>query len=241
MSPLSVVLIVLLVVWACLLFGGYFFGRADAKAGRRMPTWTRIGSSLVLVLAAWLFVLLAQGSSFAPFTRLIALGMTLGFAGDLFMAGLAPVSQPVLFGMSAFGAGHVAYIAAQFRLAAILGLPFAGLILAAWLLWLLVAATAWYLVVFRGHRATPLHWAALPYSLLLASTAGIATGLALQDARLIPLALGAILFLFSDFLIAVKLFAARTSKGIDDLIWLTYGPGQCLIVYTTASLLLLPG
>ena len=98
----------------------------------------------------------------------------------------------------------------------------------------------WYFVVFRGQKQHDvMDWAASPYALLLASTAGVFTGLALQAAALSPTAFGAALFLFSDLMIAAKLFAGRETRriNIDDLIWLTYGPGQMLIVYTTAFLL----
>lgn len=43
----------LLVLWALLLFGGFAFGKPNEERTRRMPAWTRIGSSLALVVAAW--------------------------------------------------------------------------------------------------------------------------------------------------------------------------------------------
>ncbi len=243
MAPLSVVLVVLFVLWAALLFGGYVLGRPSRSTGRRMPTWTRMSSSFVLVLAAWVFLLISQRSNFGSYPLFIAVGMTLGFIGDLFMARLIPVREHVLGGMAAFGLGHIAYIAAGLSLARALGLTAAAPLVAAWLAWLLIGVAAWYRVIFRGQKATPLHWAAFPYALLLASTAGVATGLALQDARLVPLALGAVLFLASDLILAANLFTGRSFKRInpDDVVWLTYGPGQCLIVYSTAFLLAAPG
>jgi len=48
----------------------------------------------------------------------------------------------------------------------------------------------WFFVVFRGQDPTLVHLVALPYALLLASTAGLGSGLARQDRRFIPLALG---------------------------------------------------
>ena len=77
-----------------------------------------------------------------------------------------------------------------------------------------------------------LHLAALPYALLLASTAGFATGLALQSALFIPLALGAGLFLISDLILATQLFNKAYFWLISDVVWLTYGPGQMLIVFS---------
>jgi uncharacterized membrane protein YhhN len=239
-APVSIVLVVLLVAWAILLFGGYFRGQAAGPGERRMARWTRLSSSLVLALAAWLFVLITQATPLAPYTLLIAVGMTLGLAGDLLLARVVPVSQHFLAGIAAFAAGHVAYILAGLRLAGILGLTAPLPRLLGWLAWLAVGAFGWYYVVHRGQKeSNALDWVALVYALLLASTAGVATGLALQDARLVPLALGAALFLFSDLMIAAKEFAGKSFGRIqiDDLIWLTYGPGQCFIVYTTAFLL----
>ena len=82
---------------------------------------------------------------------------------------------------------------------------------------------------FPGHF---LHWIVLPYALLLATTAGVATGLALQAPSFWPLALGAALFLFSDTLIGGNWFNNLDFPLVHDLIWLTYGPGQMLIVYS---------
>lgn len=220
-----------LIPWAGLLFGGFIFGTADPQKTRRMPTWTRLASSLVLVVAAWVWLGLNRDS----YSLLIAAGMTLGFIGDIFMARLLPVKEPVLGGMAAFGLGHIAYIAAFLFLSQRADLAAAGPRYGAWLVWLLLGVMGWYLVVFRGRRPTPLHWAALPYSLLLASTAGFATGLALQNAAFIPLAIGAALFLLSDLILATQLFNHSYFPLIGDVVWLTYGPAQALIVYSMAT------
>ena len=49
---------------------------------------------------------------------------------------------------------------------------------------------------------------------------------------LIWLAIGAGLFLFSDLVLAGELFADYKFKSVGDVVWLTYGPGQMLIVYS---------
>ena len=111
-----------------------------------------------------------------------------------------------------------------------------------WTLWLVVGVIGWYLAVFRGQeKRSALHWMALPYALLLASTAGVVTGLAVQDPVFWPMAIGAALFVLSDLIIAGRLFnprplgSQRHSDLIDNTIWLTYGPGQMLIVYSVGS------
>ncbi len=225
----------LLLLWAALLFGGFAMGKLDAKRERRMPMWTRLASSATLVIAAWSWWLVSRGTTTALFGLLIAVGMTLGCLGDLLMARLLGGSQYLLRGMAAFGLGHVAYIAAGLIYGSSHGLAARMPLLTAWGGWLLIGAAGWFFVIFRGQQPNPLHWIALPYALLLAGTAGVATGLALQQVRLLPMALGAVLFLISDLILAAHLFSHRRFRGVDDLIWLTYGPGQMLIVYAVGA------
>ena len=226
-------LIGLLVLWALLLFGGFVFGKDDAT--RRMPTWTRMASSLTLVVAAWSWYAFSRSGQTATFALLLALGMSLGFVGDLFMAGLLGSGRSTLSGMASFGLGHLLYISAIFHFGNQEGLNEPAIRWGALLVWWLVALVGWYLVVFRGHKATVLHWAALPYALLLASTAGAATGLALQANAFVPLAIGSALFLISDLILATQLFNNAHFPLIGDVVWLTYGPAQMLIVYAAGA------
>lgn len=224
----------LLLLWTIFLFGGFLFGKTNAQRTRRMPTWTRMASSLTLVVAAWSWYLFARDSPLSTFSLLIATGMTLGCLGDLFLAELFPLPQPVLGGIAAFGLGHIAYIIALLLFGNQHNLNAPGPRWGALLAWLLIGLVGWYFMVFQGHKPTILHWVALPYSLLLASMAGFATGLALQDSTFIPMAIGAALFLLSDLILAAQLFNKLHFPLIGDLIWLTYGPAQMLIVYGVA-------
>jgi hypothetical protein len=231
----------LLVLWALLLFGGFLFGKRSAEGTRRMPAWTRMASSCTLVVAAWLWYAFTRETSVGGYALLIAVGMMLGLLGDLFLAPVFPIAQPVLAGIAAFGLGHVAYLVALVGFANAYGLNAPTPRWGALVVWLLIGAAGWYLVVFRGQKVTTLHWAALPYALLLASLAGVATELALQSALFVPLAIGAALFLLSDLILAGELFAGLSFPLIGDVIWLTYGPAQALIVYSVASALHVAG
>ncbi len=223
-------LIGLALVWAALLFGGLL--RRNPRPGQsgRMPLLTRILSSLTLVIAGWSWALFSREGGAAGYAAGLAAGMTFGYVGDLLMARLLPLRAYVLAGMAAFGLGHVAYITAGLRLGTSHGLDAVGPRFIAWAAWLLIGVAGWYLAVARRQKCTALHWAALPYALLLASTAGVATGLALQANVLWPFAAGAALFLLSDLILAAKLFGGARIPCADDVIWLTYGPGQMLIV-----------
>ncbi|MDJ0757208.1 MAG: lysoplasmalogenase family protein [Ardenticatenaceae bacterium] len=213
----------LLITWAALLFGGFIFSPADPYL--RMPLWTRLASSVVLVL---LSCVLALRSPSLPFL-LLAIGMSLGFLGDCFMADLFAVSFPhVLGGMAAFGAGHIAYIAAGLVLG--VGVPIGGRLIA-WVIWLFLGGIGWYAAVWRpAQEPGVLHRAALPYALLLASTAGIGSGLALNRPAFWLFAIGGALFLISDLLIALDLFNDIQFSQMGDWVWLTYGPAQALIL-----------
>ncbi len=233
-------LIALLVLWALLLFGGFLFAPADAA--RRMPTWTRMGSSATLVVAAFSWYAFTRGGPAGGYALLVACGMLFGFIGDLALAGLLPGGRNVIAGIVSFGIGHIFYITAMVRFATAAGLTAPGPRWGALAAWLLVGLVGWYIVVWRGARGagiTPgvVHWIALPYALLLASTAGLGMGLALQDGRFIPLAIGGALFLLSDLILAGEMFSGLTFRLIGDVIWLTYGPGQMLIVYSIGAVL----
>jgi uncharacterized membrane protein YhhN len=222
-------LLALLAVWATLLLGSV---PASLYATQRTATWLRLASSAVFVLAAWSWYLVARATpGVAVFALLLALGMTLGFLGDLLLADALPLKQGFLAGMAAFAVGHIAYIAAILSVTPRVQWVVAGGAL-------LVGLAGWYLVAFRGGKvAAMLRWAALPYALLLSTTAGVAIGLAIQTPAFLPLAIGAVLFLISDLLVAGEQFGSLRFPHIGDVIWLTYGPAQMLIVYAVNSAL----
>ena len=236
-APDRLPLLILLISWALLLFGGFVLGRRSEDRTRRMPVWTRLASSLTLVIAAWYWSRLAQDMDASWFALPVAIGMTLGFVGDLFMAKLIIKSDKhILGGIGAFGLGHIAYIAGFVGFADWIGAT-AGRS-AAWIVWLIVGSVGWYLAVYRGQaKRGTLHYAALPYALLLASSSGFATALAVNVSLFIPLAIGCALFLLSDLILAAQLFAGLSFPLIGDVVWLTYGPAQMLIVYSIGAAL----
>jgi hypothetical protein len=218
---MNILMLLFLILWAILLFGGWIFGTYNNTQVHKIPTANRMLSSAVLVSAGWLWGLSHDGN----LALFIALGMTFGFLGDLFMAGLIiKDDKSVLGGMSAFGIGHIFYIIG------ILGTNLANMMV--WIVFLVIAVVLWYGVVYRtAKQVSILHYAALPYALLLASTAGFAGGVALSNSAFILMAIGGMLFLISDLILATQLFNGVHFRGIGDVVWLTYGPAQMLIVY----------
>lgn len=219
--------------WAALLGGAMLVGNWQSHGGA-WPTGLRMGSSVVLVITAWWAYASLRAAAVGPFALAIALGMTAGAIGDFFNAGLlgfVPLADPTLGGIVAFALGHVAYITGCIWFARAAGLSGRWAMFISVGLWQLIGLVGWYAVVMLGTERRPLVWPALPYSLLLAGTAGVTAGLALQQARLFPLALGAALFLASDLILAFELFRGPFAYD-TECVWLTYGPGQMLIVFS---------
>jgi hypothetical protein len=224
-------------LWAALLAAAMIWGSIADRHGEAIPTACRMASSVALVVDGWWAFALWRGTRAGRFSLAIAVGMTLGAIGDFFNAGLldfVPVVQGTLGGIAAFGLGHVAYIGGCWDLRRELRLTDRRALWAAVLFWQLFGLVAWYLVVFLGSENRSLIGPALPYSLLLAGTAGVTAGLALQERRLSGLAIGAALFLASDLILAFGLFRGNFPYQ-TQCVWLTYGPGQMLIVFATVT------
>jgi uncharacterized membrane protein YhhN len=229
--------VALWLAWAVLLGVAMVLGNLAGGHAATAATAARMGSSLVLVVTGWTAYALWRRSAVGRFALLIAIGMTLGAVGDFFNADLLsfiPLSDPVLGGIAAFGLGHIAYIAGSVNLGRRARLTDRRAMIGAVVAWQLIGAVGWYFVVMQGTEARGLVWPALPYSLLLAGTAGVTGGLEWQDRRLTWLALGAALFLVSDLILAFGLFRGGFAHQTES-VWLTYGPGQMLIVFSILS------
>jgi YhhN family len=225
----------LLSLWAVLLLGGLIAGRSLPDRTAELASLIgRMGSSIVLVLLAWHAWQQRVGHP-ADFARWIALGMTLGCIGDLFNANLLqfiPLSDPTLGAIVTFGLGHLCYITAI--VVQLVGWKSPNATSGTfWSIagWQLIGLMSWYWIVFNSLRNKVLIWPALPYTLLLAGTAGAATALSIKQKQLWPLALGAALFLLSDLLLAYGMFQGSYPFR-SEAVWMTYGPGQMLIVFS---------
>jgi uncharacterized membrane protein YhhN len=229
--------VVLWLVWLAMLAGAMISGNVLDRHGAPLPTALRMGSSVVLVVVGWWGWSLWRQTAAGRFALLIAIGMTLGTIGDFFNADLLnfiPIRPPVLGGIAAFGLGHIAYIAGCIYLARRSGLTNRTAFIIGIVGWQILGLIGWYYVAYLGTDNRELLGPALGYTLLLAGTAGIASALALQEAKLFPLALGGALFLLSDLILAVGMFGEGVRHG-TEAVWLTYGPGQMLIVFSILS------
>ena len=225
------------ILWTVLLSGGLIADNCGSQAG---SVFGRLGSSVVLTVAAWNWYGTSHSKVTAKYTLLIAIGMTLGTIGDFFMGGLLqaliPLPSPVLGGMTAFGLGHIIYIIACFTARRAAQLTSTVAMRRSILAWQVTSAIGWYFVVYLSPKESTqlLIWPALPYSQLLAGTAGVALGLAVQNKRFTVLAVGAALFLISDLVLAWGMFR-DTFPHRTEAVWIPYGGGQMMIVFAIAA------
>jgi hypothetical protein len=248
------------VMWAGLLFGGMVLAGYERWDSDAFLKATRLASSLVLVMTG--FVILS-GSRFPQVVfplLMLALGMTLGFLGDISNSGLV-IGDPKLAtmgGILTFAVGHVCYMASCIWARRNQVLSSSSVWFGSILFWQVMGLLGWWWVIYCHPPLTAVHWAALPYCLLLAGTAGMTTALALSDRRYVWLGLGGALFLASDLVLAIQLFrddvniaeqlvqwtgwTSQVGRHFCEQIsrhacWLLYGPAQMLIVFSGLSLL----
>jgi uncharacterized membrane protein YhhN len=195
---------------------GLGLGLAYLPLAGRDPSALR---SLVKTLPVTLFAGAALGAG-AP---LLALALALSAAGDLALSRPGRLAFPL--GLAAFALAHLAYLAV-----------FLGLNPGAWPpLWaaLPVLALAASTELWLAPQTGALKPAVRLYTLLIAL-------MALAALPLLPLAIpfGAVLFLGSDFLLAVQTFrlGGRGPGWIGPAIWALYLAAQALIVIGAAAL-----
>ncbi len=219
--------IALWILWAFLL--AWSFLRPSSGA-----VWFRIASSVVLVIAAWLFAASRKSERDRDGLPWIAIGMTFGCLGDawaLVPADRLPVHR-LIPAMLLFGIGHLAYILGFLR--ARRSRPVASKkSLAIIAFWMFVVGLAWQWSINMSPAPPVLKWSALAYSALLGSTTAAATLLAFAERRFLAVAVGSMLFLFSDFVLATQSFRGSFPYA-TELCWASYGPGQMLIVFGMA-------
>jgi hypothetical protein len=248
------------VMWAGLLFGGMVLAGYERFDSDPFLKATRLASSLLLVMTG--FVITSSPKTSRPVWPLlmIALGMAFGFLGDISNSGLLikDPKQATMGGIVTFAIGHLFYMASCLWIRSNQGLRHPNTWWGSIIVWQLIGLAGWFVVIFTDTPLTPVHWAALPYCLLLAGTAGMTCGLALADRRYFWLGLGGALFLASDLVLAIQLFrddidiAAELARftGVTSeaghhfmkqisrhACWLLYGPAQMLIVFSGLSLL----
>ncbi|MFD1796256.1 lysoplasmalogenase [Paracoccus aurantiacus] len=198
---------VLLGLAAMLALGYEIWGAASERPGPRASA-AKTGATALLGLAG-----LANG---AP--ALVVLGLFCGALGDFFLTRRG--DRAFLAGMAAFAAGHLLYTMWMFTPA-----NAAHALWAAPLLALALSTERWLLP-----RTGDLTGAVRAYIWIIAAMGAAAMTLSPVH---IPALTGAVLFVMSDLLLALRLFVAsavRAQRMLSLALWPLYWLGQALIL-----------
>lgn len=231
-APWNIICWLLLLLIAALLIGSFVFGHYDPDRAGRMPKIAELPqSALLIILALIVWQTPANQQRFNTLAGLICFGIAFGFVGDLFMANVFNQSQAnsLKIGIGVFAVGHILYMLGFAQIAQLFNFLDLGRYALAFIITWVMTIVLWFALIYRP-SAGVMQYAALVYALFLASMAGFAMGLAFHQAQLIPLALGGVLFMLSDTLIGMRVFAGRSFRYIGDVIWVTYIVAQILIV-----------
>lgn len=228
-----------LLAWGGLLFGGLFINRHHPKSSQQMPRWTRLASSCVLVIGAWMWFAVTLGTKIEMLVVWLALGMSLSWLGDIWLAGILDRRYWLVEGMSLFALAHISYIVGLLGLGNHLALLDWPTVILSLGIFGLSGVAGWYVIVWYQNTRDTASYGALPYTLLLCATAGLSVALAIESPHFLLIAVGAVLFLLSDLILAIALFRAPQKGWLHDMVWMLYGTGQMLIVFGTLLQLVL--
>ena len=237
-TTLNLILIAGTVVWAGLFIGGFAFNPLSDDRTQRVPVTSKMLMSALLVGAALVWWLGGTtGTQLAVLGLFIWLGMLVGFVGDLFIAELLPVGRSEIFGIALFLIGHFFYIVGCAHLARTASLTNITLLVAILAIFEVAGGALWLLLIRAPQAGRTLNVGSLVYTLGLCVMVSVAVWLAVQETMLLPLAVGAMLFLISDALVGMRLLRGTSFPLIRDVAWIQYSSGQLLIVFSVGSAL----
>jgi uncharacterized membrane protein YhhN len=236
------VLIGLGVIWLVAFVAGMLLGKPNADRSKRLARWAKlIMIAVTLIVGGMWWIGYARATPAAPFALLVFLGLAACAVGDVLLAGLIPVRRAEILSLVGFGIGHLFFIAGVLRLRQVLGAAGAGPVVLAAGTGAAITAAAWYFLIQNPGGSRVLNIASLLYGMLLGSSVAVAVGLTLETGTLIVMAVGLVLFMVSDFLVAQHLIRKRSLfPYMRDAMWLVYSAAQVLIAIAIGAAALLP-
>lgn len=165
------------------------------------------------------------------YSLMILLGMIFSAIGDGIMAYVIEVKNRLVSGMTFFSLAHLFYIIGYIIATVKLGYYFSRIWIILILGYILIYAL-WRLLAYSKNNSLKLNIVGLIYALIIGTMALCALNLAiLSNGAFLYTALGAILFILSDSLIAISEIQGKNIKYSALLVWNTYVIAQIFIVY----------
>lgn len=221
---------ILLFLWTYI--GSFKTNSTRSSEGRIFPIGRRSVLSFSIVIATFVIWRMDVDSAYKMW---VFLGMFFSFFGDLSMAKLLPWRNHMIGGMLTFGIAHVLYIIAfiieannhantVFNLGMLIAVIF----------YVLLLIIFWLFYIRNPKKPSILNIGALVYGLWVGGTASFAAGLAYAlGGGWIAAALGGLLFVISDAIIALTDIGDRRFRNQGVWIWITYIGAQVLIGYAS--------
>jgi len=207
----------------------------EAHTNGRVARPIRMLLSVSLVVAAALVYARSSGTV-VPYAGWVLLGMAASCVGDFIMARLIVVPNRLIGGMAAFGLAHLFYVVAYVRTLRFAGEAFPNL--GFWLglvVYGLISGIGWWAFIRNPKKSAALNTGALVYGSWIGVMASAALALAVGVGGAFWLtALGAVVFIASDFLIGATEIRGQPLANANDWIWLTYVAAQMGIIYAGA-------
>lgn len=234
-SPLyRVVFLALAGVWALAYILGLVLGAPNEDRSRRLARPAKL-IMIGVVLACAALWLLATGGRPASFGWLILVGLLAGAVGDLLLADFFAVQRPEIAGMAAFGVGHALYLAAALTIRARLGAVGAWPVLLAAGLGAALAAGLWAAFIRNPGGSRALNTGSLVYGLLLGAAAAVGLEVWIETGRMALLAVGLLVFMASDLLLARYLIRREGFPSVRDVVWILYSAAQVMIAFSIGA------
>lgn len=218
-----------------------WYGEDNEDRTRRAIPMLQRSTSLQLAVIAWfIWIFGARGTSFSSFGMLIAIGMSLSFVADLIMAGMIRLKNRVIGGIVAFGMVHIIYTMAGMTVASRLpGSAAVFQVLPAVILFMtLVTVVLWYFLVFNETAGRVMNYGSLGYTMLISMMVSVAITVAMTNLGMAILPFGALLFMLSDIILGNQMFQDNLIFSllkwpyVHEAVWGTYIAGQACIVWS---------
>ena len=210
--------VILLLSNFCLLHRAECGSAKSAKAA----LLCRMLLSFSLVISAFIIYSYNRGLC-RVYSRWIFFGMCLSFIGDLAMGGVLRVKNSLATGMLFFMAAHCLYITGYLKTLKFYNSSGKSAIFCIPIIIEAAIALLWHFLIRNRKTGICLNLMSLIYSLAIGMMASLSLVLALSLGEIWYLtALGAALFMASDFIIGITALGTRRVKYKDIIIWLTY-------------------
>lgn len=205
--------------------------KKEGKIDGELHTVVKMLFSFSMIIIAFTFWQLNESQIFNRYLLLIFIGMTFSAIGDMAMAKLIRAKDRLIMGMSFFSLAHVFYVLSYIQITKKLDYSFNKLTII-FPIGCIVSLCIWKFFVYNKDKSFKFNCVSLIYSMVISTMAFLALNLAIESkGEFLVLAIGAVIFMISDFIISISEIKERGPKNQSIWVWITYVIAQICIIY----------